>query len=102
MRLSLYVLLGVVATNGLGAISCSNSVRRGGSLGRAIPANVEAIPERPLLSSVREAVFYGDQAAQECGGRICAPGQFCCGPAACGYCAPEISSVYCPKTCGGR
>ncbi len=104
MNIASYVLWGATATcAALGAVSCSNPAGRGESLRRESFAISVAIPERALLSSsIRDTVLAGDTAVQECGGQICAPGQFCCGPASCGFCAPEMSSVYCPKTCGGR
>jgi len=36
---------------------------------------------------------------QKCGGTTCGAGSFCCGPPACGFCAPDNSGVYCPSTC---
>lgn len=34
-----------------------------------------------------------------CGGKTCRPGQFCCGPPACGRCAYPMAGPRCPSVC---
>jgi hypothetical protein len=34
-----------------------------------------------------------------CGGTVCRPDQFCCGPPACGHCVSALRGPRCPKTC---
>ena len=34
-----------------------------------------------------------------CGGDVCAAGQFCCGPPACGHCANRLTGPRCPAVC---
>lgn len=37
----------------------------------------------------------------KCGATTCGAGQFCCGPPACGICAPDGSGIFCGFTCDG-
>ncbi len=37
----------------------------------------------------------------KCGAATCGAGQFCCGPVACGLCAPNGSGIFCGFTCDG-
>jgi hypothetical protein len=35
----------------------------------------------------------------KCGTATCGPAQFCCGPPACGLCAPKGSGIFCGFSC---
>jgi hypothetical protein len=37
-----------------------------------------------------------------CGGKVCRPGQFCCGPPECGRCAYPMAGPRCPGVCPGQ
>ena len=53
--------------------------------------------------SAKEALAdAGASASVVCGGKVCRPGQFCCGPAACGRCAYPLAGPRCPSTCSGN
>jgi hypothetical protein len=57
-------------------------------------------PEHPTTPAGLAAA--ADGSAKEpplCGGKVCRPDQFCCGPPECGHCASKLTGPNCPKTC---
>ena len=65
------------------------------------PARVEA----PAFAAFAESTPVSDpppaDAKKEslCGGTVCRPDQFCCGPPACGHCVSALRGPRCPSTC---
>jgi len=51
---------------------------------------------RWLVNAPRDARAEGTVL---CGGEVCAAGQFCCGPPACGHCANRLTGPRCPAVC---
>jgi len=50
--------------------------------------------------SARDVIPDGGRPDQPlCGGKLCAAGQFCCGPPACGRCAYPMAGPRCPGVC---
>jgi hypothetical protein len=50
--------------------------------------------------SARDVIPDGGRPDQPlCGGKLCAAGQFCCGPPACGRCAWPMAGPRCPGVC---
>ena len=65
------------------------------------PAKVEA----PAVTAFAESTPANDAPAADakkdslCGGTVCRPDQFCCGPPACGHCVSALRGPRCPNTC---
>jgi hypothetical protein len=56
-----------------------------------------------LMWSARDVVPDGGRPDEPpCGGKLCAPGQFCCGPPACGRCVYPMAGPRCPSVCPGQ
>ena len=53
--------------------------------------------------SARDVIPDGGRPDQPlCGGKLCAAGQFCCGPHECGRCAYPMAGPRCPGVCPGQ
>ena len=76
----------------------------------AIEADVAVAPPRgaprvnptsgELMWSARDVIPDGGRPDEPlCGGKACQPGQFCCGPPACGRCAYPMAGPRCPSVC---
>jgi hypothetical protein len=60
-------------------------------------AGAESGANAPVVEQPATPVAATD--AGLCGGKVCNPDQFCCGPPACGHCAYKMAGPVCPKTC---
>ena len=53
-----------------------------------------------LMWSARDVIPDGGRPDEPlCGGKVCQPGQFCCGPPECGRCAYPMAGPRCPSVC---
>lgn len=56
-----------------------------------------------LMWSARDVIPDGGRPDEPlCGGKVCRPGQFCCGPPECGRCAYPMAGPRCPSVCPGQ
>lgn len=60
------------------------------------PGFAALVEPAPLASADAPAADAKDAL---CGGIVCRPDQFCCGPPACGHCVSALRGPRCPKTC---
>jgi hypothetical protein len=64
-----------------------------------------AIVEAPVVAAFADSTPVSDpppadaKKASLCGGAVCRPDQFCCGPPACGHCVSALRGPRCPSTC---
>src|SRR3954447_9313793 len=61
--------------------------------------------EAPSVTAFAESTPVNDAPPADakkdslCGGTVCRPDQFCCGPPACGHCVSALRGPRCPNTC---
>jgi hypothetical protein len=92
-------------TNGAtcGGKTCTSSERCCGppSCGSCVPkdSKISCPSSCPDAATDLKTTPGDGPKGQPCGSTTCGSGSFCCGPQACGFCAPDNSGVYCPPTC---